>query len=62
MLFNPLFLIVFAIAVGLHMIWNSDLLTSLGFYPRYLLLGGIGWVVIFGLMGIGIRQVKQGIQ
>ena len=61
MLFNPLFLIVFAIAVGLHIVWNSNILMSWGIY-RYLILGAIGWLVIFGQMGIGLRQVRQGIQ
>ena len=61
MLFNPLFLIVFAIAVSLHMVWNSNILMSWGIY-RYLILGAIGWLVIFGQMGIGLRQVRQGIQ
>ncbi len=61
MLFNPQFLIVFAIAVGLHMVWNSNILISWRIY-RYLILGAIGWLVIFGQMGIGLRQVRQGIQ
>lgn len=62
MLFNPLFLIVFAIAVGLHMIWNSPFFYMWGLYPRSFALGAIGWLVVFGLMGLGLRQVRQGIQ
>ncbi len=59
MLLKPAFLTVFAIAVALHMTWNSTWFYSFGFYPRFLALGAIGWMVIFGLMGIGLRQVRQ---
>lgn len=62
MLFNPQFLIVFAIAVSLHMVWNSSLLRFMGTYPRAFALGAIGWLVVFGIMGMGLRQVRQGIQ
>ncbi|MBQ6615894.1 MAG: PrsW family intramembrane metalloprotease [Thermoguttaceae bacterium] len=62
MLFNPHFLIVFAIAVVLHMVGNSRLFLFWGYYPREFVLGAIGWLVVFGLMGIGLRQVRQGIQ
>lgn len=59
MLFNPMFLIVFAIAVALHMIWDSE------FFPNqfgdncYYALGIIGWTIIFGMIGLGLRQVRQ---
>ena len=59
MLLKPAFLTVFAIAVALHMTWNSTWFYTFGVYPRFLTLGAIGWMVIFGLMGIGIRQVRQ---
>ncbi|MBQ3350374.1 MAG: PrsW family intramembrane metalloprotease [Thermoguttaceae bacterium] len=59
MLFNPMFLIVFAIAVTLHMTWNSD--TFINYFGIYgwCALGIIGWTVIFGMIGLGLRQVRQ---
>ena len=59
MLFNPMFLIVFAIAVTLHMTWNSKtFVDSFGDYGHYA-LGIIGWTIIFGMIGLGLRQVRQ---
>lgn len=56
MLFEPTFLRAFLIPVGLHMIWNSPLPSPL--YLKQLVLGGIGWFVLFGLVQQGLRQVK----
>ena len=59
MLFNPMFLIVFAIAVTLHMTWNSKTFVDcFGDYGHYA-LGIIGWTIIFGMIGLGLRQVRQ---
>lgn len=59
MLINPMFLIVFAIAVALHMIWDSTFFANqFGDYCYYT-LGIIGWTIIFGLIGLGLRQVRQ---
>lgn len=59
MLFNPMFLIVFAIAVTLHMTWNSTNFWTLTFGYHYYILGIIGWTIIFGMIGLGLRQVRQ---
>jgi RsiW-degrading membrane proteinase PrsW (M82 family) len=56
MLFEPTFLRAFLIPVGLHMIWNSPLPSPL--YLKQLVLGGVGWFVLFGLVQQGLRQVK----
>ena len=59
MLLNPMFLIVFVIAVTLHMTWNSEIFINyFGEYGHYA-LGIIGWTIIFGLIGLGLRQVRQ---
>ncbi len=59
MLFNPMFLIVFAIAVTLHMTWNSEIFNdNFGDFGCYA-LGIIGWTIIFGMIGLGLRQVRQ---
>ncbi len=59
MLFNPMFLIVFAIAITLHMTWDSKTFVDcFGDYGLYA-LGIIGWTIIFGMIGLGLRQVRQ---
>ncbi|MBR0239138.1 MAG: PrsW family intramembrane metalloprotease [Thermoguttaceae bacterium] len=59
MLLNPMFLIVFSIAIALHMSFNSNIIRELsGGFLEYI-LGIIGWTIIFGLIGLGLRQVRQ---
>lgn len=57
MLFDPTFLGAFSIPVVLHMIWNSPIPSP--FYVKHLVLGFVGWYVLFGLVQQGLRQVKS---
>jgi RsiW-degrading membrane proteinase PrsW (M82 family) len=50
------FLIVFAVPVVLHAIWDTDF--QLPFYGKYVLLGAIGWVVVISLVQSGLREMK----
>jgi RsiW-degrading membrane proteinase PrsW (M82 family) len=56
MLADPSFLRAFLIPVGLHMIWNSPLPSP--FFVKHLLLGVVGWFVLFGFVQQGLREVK----
>lgn len=56
MLVDPRFLKPFCIPVVLHMVWNAPLPSP--FYLRHLVLGVVGWFVVFGLVQEGLRQVK----
>jgi RsiW-degrading membrane proteinase PrsW (M82 family) len=53
---DPSFLRIFAIAVVMHMIWNSPL--YIPFYGKYLLLGAAAWVIILGLIQEGLKQLR----
>ncbi len=55
MLSDPRFYRVFFIAVILHMIWNSPL--NLPLYGKFIILGIIGWTVIFALIQGGLKQL-----
>lgn len=57
MLQDSRFLRVFAIAVVLHMIWNSPI--ELPFYGKYLALGFIAWVIILGFLQDGLKQLRH---
>jgi RsiW-degrading membrane proteinase PrsW (M82 family) len=57
MLLEPQFLKTFSIPVVLHMIWNSPLPSPLFIVP--LVVGIVGWYVIFGLVQQGLQQIKQ---
>ena len=50
---------VFALAVGLHMIWNSQFGADLPYFGKYLVLMGVAWMAIFGFIQDGLNQVKQ---
>jgi protease PrsW len=50
------FLIVFAVPVVLHAIWDTDF--QLPLYGKYVLLGAMGWVVVISLVGSGLREMK----
>lgn len=58
MLANPLFWRAFLIPVSLHMIWNASIIPS-PFWLKHLILGVIGWFVVFGLVQQGLRQVRD---
>lgn len=57
MLVDPRFLKPFCIPVVLHMIWNAPLPSPL--YARHLAVGVVGWMVVFGLVQEGLRQVRS---
>jgi RsiW-degrading membrane proteinase PrsW (M82 family) len=61
MLFDPRFLRTFFVPVLLHMFWNSPLLRfegALGLV-KPILVGGIGWYVVLGLVQEGMRQIRD---
>lgn len=57
MLQDPRFYKVFITAIIMHMIWNSPLV--LPFYAKNLILGIVGWVIIFSLIQSGLKQIKE---
>ena len=48
----------FGLAALLHMIWNSTIGAELPFFGRYLILGGVAWVAIFGFIQDGLNQIR----
>lgn len=56
MLMDIKFLKAFCIPMILHMLWNSPLPSP--FLIRHLVLGALGWYIVFGLVQQGLRQVK----
>ncbi len=50
---------VFALAVGLHMIWNSPFGVDLPYYGKYLVLMGVAWMAIFGFIQDGLNQIRR---
>jgi RsiW-degrading membrane proteinase PrsW (M82 family) len=48
---------VFLVAVALHMLWNADI--ELPFQAKQLLLGAIAWVIVFGLIQEGLKQLRS---
>ncbi len=58
MLLNLRFLRVLAIAIVLHMIWNSPL--QIPFFGKYLILGLIAWVIVLALVSEGLRELHRG--
>lgn len=57
MFFDAQFLKAFSIPVVLHMIWNAPL--PIAFYLVQIIIGVIGWFVVFGLVQQGLRQIKR---
>lgn len=51
------FLRILFIAIVLHMAWNAPL--YIPFFGRYLLVGAIGWVIIFGFVSEGLAQLRR---
>lgn len=61
---NPKFLRIFAMAVGLHALWNSPLTIPLlpnemGYLAKFLFLGVVGWIVILMLIQRGLKEVAE---
>jgi RsiW-degrading membrane proteinase PrsW (M82 family) len=62
MLIDPAFLRTFAIPVGLHMLWDTDLLQNQPTVIRnalLVLLGFVAWYVAFLLVQQGLKQIKE---
>ncbi len=62
MLLEPSFLRTFSIPVVLHMLWDSDLVGNHAApvtYALFVVLGFIGWYVLFLLVQQGLRQIKD---
>lgn len=57
MLTDPRFTRIFFIAAIMHMIWNSPL--YLPFYAKYIVIGAFAWIVIFGFIQEGLKQIKK---
>jgi RsiW-degrading membrane proteinase PrsW (M82 family) len=53
---DPRFVRVFAGAVVLHGIWDAGF--DLPFYLKYIALGVIAWVVVFGLIQEGLKELR----
>ncbi len=51
------FLAVFSIPVALHTIWDN--VPSLPYDLNYILLGAIGWAVVFALLEVGYHEVAR---
>ncbi|MGV3719281.1 MAG: PrsW family glutamic-type intramembrane protease [Actinomycetota bacterium] len=51
------FLRVFALAIGLHMIWNAPI--DLPFFAKQLALTVIAWIGILGFVQEGLKEVRQ---
>lgn len=65
-IFKLTFARVFLAIVFIHMIWNSSFNLSIfgpgmGIIIKYLILGFLGWIVIFQLLQQGINQFKSNI-
>jgi RsiW-degrading membrane proteinase PrsW (M82 family) len=56
-LFDRRFLVLFAVPVGLHFIWNAPF--TLPLMLKYVLLGFVAYVVIFSLVQTGLKEVGR---
>ncbi|MBL8324968.1 MAG: PrsW family intramembrane metalloprotease [Rubrivivax sp.] len=54
---HPRFLMLFAVPVALHFIWNTSF--RLPLFGKEVLLGFIGYVVVFSLVQSGLKEVRQ---
>ncbi|HZS10329.1 MAG TPA: PrsW family glutamic-type intramembrane protease [Blastocatellia bacterium] len=57
MLKDERFLRVFALAMALHMIWNSPF--QLPYYGKYVALIAVAWMAIFGFIQDGLNQIRR---
>ncbi|MEZ4653432.1 MAG: PrsW family glutamic-type intramembrane protease [Candidatus Eisenbacteria bacterium] len=51
------FLVLFAVPVGLHVVWNLPFSGPL--MIKYLILGFVAYIVIFGLVQTGLNEVRK---
>ena len=54
---DPRFLRVLAICMVMHMIWNAPF--SLWLYGKYLILGAAAWLLVFGFIQTGLKEVRD---
>jgi len=59
MLAAPAFLRVFAVCVVLHMAWNWSGFAELPFYGKYILLGTVAWLLILGMIQVGLGEISD---
>jgi RsiW-degrading membrane proteinase PrsW (M82 family) len=57
MFVNKRFLGAFLFPIALHMIWNSPIPSP--FYLKHILLGILGWFIVFGLVQQGLWQIRD---
>ena len=57
MFLDPRFTRIFFIAAIMHMTWNSPL--YLPFYAKYAIIGVVAWIIIFGFIQDGLKQIKD---
>lgn len=57
MLSDKSFLRVFALAAGLHFIWNLPF--QLPFYGKYVVLGFVGWTAALAFIQHGLRDIRD---
>ena len=57
MFLNPMFWRAMIIPIVLHMLWNTPY--QLPFYIEQIVLGFLGWFVLFGLVQQGLKQVRD---
>lgn len=58
LLASPRFLAFYAIAIGLHAVWDWHVDFGLGDF-KYILLIILGWVVVFSLIAAGLKELRR---
>lgn len=64
MLLDPRFLKIFALTVGLHMVWNASfgiplLGEQLGLLAKYALCGLVAWILVLALIQDGLKELRE---
>ncbi len=54
---DPRFLRVLGICIVMHMTWNSPIPET--FFAKYLALGVVAWLLVFGFIQNGLKQVRE---
>jgi protease PrsW len=54
---DPRFLRVLGICMLMHMTWNSPIPET--FYAKYVALGVVAWLLVFGFVQDGLKQVRE---
>jgi protease PrsW len=52
------FLRVYALAAGMHAVWDWDWSWEPPMYLKYIGLGFVGWVAVLSFVQMGLKQVK----